>query len=218
MIHPKRFGAALALTAGAFLCALHPAHAQTTVFSSFGPGNTFNAGAGFYESVNDSQGAEFTVSTSGQLASVTVAVSNISGTNGAHFYLTDSAANLGNTGAALESFTFTHLTPLGTSFTPLVSLSSQHPFLTTGQTYYLYEYETGDSVNAFDLNTAGVSGTSWSSIDGGAYTSGTGSDFPAFSVQIAAAAVPEPSTLAVLAVAGLGLGLLMFKSRTRKTA
>ncbi|MBV9850841.1 MAG: hypothetical protein JO250_14295 [Armatimonadetes bacterium] len=210
---------ALAALLGLTLAAA-PARAQTTVFSTFGPNNAFNPGSGYSETSTQSVGAAFTPSASGSLFSITVAASNYAGTNDAHFYLTDSSASLGKPSAALDSFTFNNLPANGTNFAPEVGLSSAHPTLTAGTTYYLYEQETGSEFNTFDVNSTGTFGTEVRSTNGGnSYTSST-NILPAFSIQINAAAAPEPCAGAVLGglCALTGLTLLRRARRRRPQA
>ncbi|MBV9850838.1 MAG: hypothetical protein JO250_14280 [Armatimonadetes bacterium] len=208
---------ALAAPLGLTLAAA-PARAQTTVFSTFGPSNTFITVAGYPETSSVSVGAAFTPSASGSLFSITVAASNLNGANDAHFYLTDSSASLGKPSAALDSFTFNNLPAAGTPFTPEVGLSSAHPTLTAGTTYYLYEQETGSENNVFNVNSTGATGTVVQSNNGGkSYTGSTGL-LPAFSIQINAAAAPEPCAGAVLGGLCALTGLTLLRRARRRPA
>ena len=224
MIDVKRFGPALALIALAF--AAPAAHAQTTVFSNFGPGNTFNTKQGWTEDGPNnlsaislgfyfSQGESFTPTSSGSLSGFTIALFNggDGGTNDAHLFLADGSG--GVPGAILESFTLTNLpSQLGATLTPDVVASVSHPFLAAGSTYFLYEKETGTESNDWGLNSIGETGLHTVSRNGGPYVT-TAQTQGAFSVQ--AAAVPEASTtvsLGLLFALGLsGLTLSVIKRR-----
>ena len=131
----------------------------------------------------------FSPTASGPLSSVTVAYSHVTGTDDAHLYLTDSFSNLGNTANSLELFVFTP--PQFPSSAVVVLPSALHPPLAAGQTYYLYDLEPGNEVDAWYNGDPPVSGTVVSN-PGGSYKPFFNQTLPAFSIQ---EANPATSTL-----------------------
>ncbi len=106
---------------------------------------------------------------------------NAAGTSDFTLTLRDSASNV------LESWTAN--APPTSSFTPVVEVdSASHPLLLQGQTYTLTADAAPTTWDAWeDFNDTFISGKS------------------GFRVEGTAAAVPEPSTLALAGVGGLGL-------------
>ncbi len=198
-------GLALALSAPAAL-------AQTTVFSNFGPGNTFGTSAYLsYGPTNplaasngtDSQGEGFTASASGNLSTINIALQHYSGTNDAHLFLANASG--GVPGAILESFTITNLPIFGVSSSSLLITSTSHPLLTAGASYFLYEVETGNEAGAWSFNSIGETGPHLNSFNSQPYTNQTATQ-GAFSVQVGAP-VPEASTTVSFSLLlALGLG------------
>ena len=197
-------GLALALTAPATNAA------PITAFSTFGPpGSMFASGTnydGYIESGPTSatspsyysQGDEFSVSTSGALSTISIALTSISGTNDAHLFIANDSGRV--PGAILESLTLTNLPKFTTSsYTPEIITSVNHPFLTAGTRYFLYEAETGDEDNSWNICDRLSQGFHTISTNGGPYSrplaQGVESTPGAFSVQVDA--VPEASTTVI---------------------
>lgn len=208
------------------LIALAPAHAQDTVFNSFGPGGpgkSFNPMSGHIETGPSSgfgtfsTAAGFSPSATGALSGVTVAFCYLFGPDDAHLYLTNSFSNLGNPGAALASFVFTPPVAFGNAGGIVKLSSARHPVLTAGQNYYLYGLETGGEANVWNDSSSPVTGTVAYSAGGEPYTSTT-SAMPAFDVQ-ESNPVPESSSLAAMALMlALGAGIMVVAVKKKKAA
>jgi hypothetical protein len=153
------------------------------VFDNFGPGNVFSRG--FYIESGTSSllgiqstGMGFTPSASGYLSSIDIALqfAQIVGfTNDAHLFLANGVPSVNGT-TTLEAFALIDLPLLGrnggnTAFDTLTSIA--HPLLMAGQTYYLYEVETGGEVNGWHFNSIGAQGPVIGSTDNTNYTTDT---------------------------------------------
>lgn len=193
-----------------------PASAQF-VIGNFGPGDSFDTRAGYTETGPDavpfgigahSVGVGFIPDATAPLESLTVAISHLSGTDGAHLFLSDGSTGL--PGTTLESFTLTNLPVFGSDFTPQTLYSTTKPTLNAGTTYYLYEYEAGDEFDVWNNSLlAQNAGILLESDNGVPYGVKATTLLPAFRVTL----VPEPNANAFLAL--LGLGSLGWLSRRR---
>lgn len=224
MLIQHKAGLRLALAGLVFALGAAPAKAQTTVFSNFGPGvpafDTVDryviAGptSSFGSAV--SQGEGFTVSASGYLSTINIALSNDGGPNNAHLFLADGSS--GVPGLVLESFTLTGLPPAGTTYTPEVIISANNPFLTAGTTYYLYDAEPGAQVTEWNFNSQGEKGPHFRTRPDGSVNISTATQ-GAFSVQVNPAPVPEASTTVSLGLLlALGVSGLVIATKRRRSS
>ncbi len=217
------FAAALGLIFG--MGGLSASAAPQTIFTNFGPGNSYLSNNTLVEdgpSSTDaslegdyySQGEGFTPSVSGYLSSFNIALSNFDGTDDAHLFLADGSS--GVPGIILESFTLTNL-PFynASSNTPDFVASVSHPFLNAGTTYFLYEAETGSEDNGWNQNSVHAEGLRTVSKDGGPYSTASFTGGGALSVQ--ANPVPEPSTMVSFGLGAFGLGVLLIAAKRKKT-
>lgn len=198
-----------ALTLGAVV-ALSGSAQAAILYTNFGPGNAYSqidghilgdVGLGVQAHADS-----FTVSSNAQFGSLTMALSNFSGSDSVTVQLrTGSPA-----GAILETLTFTGLPAFGASGNSPVTVNSVlHPNLTTGTTYWLTVAETNSSAfNAWNFNSTGIIQSHGFSFNGGAtYDTSIPDTQGAFSVNSfdSQVATPEPASFVVLSVAGLCL-------------
>jgi len=188
-----------------------------TVFSNFGPLDTFNTQDGFPvsgpksllgQSITVAMG--FTSPGNFTLSQIDVAVSYFAGVNDVVLTLnTDSG---GIPGAIMESWTLTGLPNFGSDYAPLTLTSVPGVRLDAGQIYWL-EASAGEPTNlsVWNQNSIGETGT----ID--EYFSGGWHEFSnraqgAFDV-IGAAATPEPASAALIGFGLLGIGGILRRKR-----
>jgi hypothetical protein len=192
-----------------------------TVYSSFGPGNTYQTNIGW--TVGDQSqvapdfgdfmdpAAAFTPTANYNLTSVQAAISLYSGTNSVELLLTNSINNL--PGSTLETFTFTNqMGALGQDNTPLLADSVNNPELIAGDQYWLVAKALDPSTTAawnFSNTDALMvdsydSGNTWFNLD--AYYPNQG----AFQINgdPVTSAVPEPSSVYLLMIGLLSIVIL----------
>ena len=179
-----------------------------TIFSDFGPGDTYNlaAGPGVGGSagafgVNVLEGAAFTAGLTGTLSEIDAPFFN-QGWPGIFNFELHADDGTGKIGALLESFdNVGPATPAGGIFSVYSSL---HPILTAGSTYWLIATPADTSTAVYwNENSIPSFGTTYEDVNGtGNYSAN--SLLPAFRV-LGASAVPEPSSL-MLGLAGLVSG------------
>src|SRR5438105_1637430 len=182
-------------------CGLFAATAWTqVVFDNFGPGGTFNTGFGWTESGptsgigSDSQGERFIPALSGNLSSITIAMSHNEGLNDLHLFLSNGSGGI--PGIVLESWTINNLPSFGSSYVPLVINSATHPLLSSGTVYYLYSKEPGNEWNDWNKNSNSEQGLHINSANGGPYNTST-IEQGAFRVTVEP--VPEPGAFGFFA-------------------
>lgn len=201
--------------------------APQTVFSNFGSANSYLASSflneagptSYLASISGayySQGEGFTPSVSGYLSSFNIPLEYADGTNDAHLFLADGSS--GVPGTILESFKLTHLAynDFSSHDTPNFVASINHPFLSAGITYFLYEAETGDEFNVWNINSIGAMDLHTLSKNGSPYsTSLAGSG--AFSIQ--ADPVPEASTTVSFGLlVALSVGSVILAAKRKKSS
>jgi hypothetical protein len=209
-----RFGAVLGLVALALLAGgAGRARASVILYNTFGPGDSFNTAGGLSVSGSGSSYAAtangFTPAQTATLDQVRVAAKLFDGTGGIDVLLA-SDDGTGKPDGTIE--------PLGT-FTPTGTASifalnsTTHPLLTAGTPYWvILQPDPADSNLEAVWNDSspfvfGPKGQRHSPA--GAWSTGTSNLQSAFEVlgtpAATAAAVPEPSTFALLALGGAGL-------------
>jgi hypothetical protein len=199
------------LVASVLLLGLAPPAQAVTIYTTFGPGDSYG-GSNYLIGTSQQQviAGMFVPGFDATLDSIRVATHFFQGDNNFTVYLASDSG--GVPGAALESFTNVAFVSTPGSIVTLNSIL--HPMLNTGATYWVV-------VTAADLtktdggwffNDQGIdSGMAHHNTDSGgvwfASPPGSGQTTPAFDVSgTAAAAVPEPVTLLML---GLGAGLVL---------
>ena len=168
--------------------------APIILFSTFGPGNTFDETAyslgGRYH--NYSQAAAFTPAVSATLTQIDLPLEYV--------YASDARISLmtsvdGRPGVVLESFVITGITALPRIRTVM---SVTHPLLTAGTEYWL----AGSNTSGFDGRVGwnysiGTSGMVATKLDTAPWPDATFRTLPAFDVL--GEPVPEPASLLMLA-------------------
>jgi hypothetical protein len=204
----------------AVLCLLlhTPVFGSSLSFTSYGPGDTYNLGAGYLVGgfMSSVSGNMFTAGFTGNLAELDLAI----GTNNAGSFVNIQIAadNGGLPGVVLESFTAS-VTNLVWSPGAYVSVvSTVHPLLSAGTSYWVLATTTTNNTDAWYWSNNGVLGTKYNSvvISGIAtptvYMNQTLAAFNVWEDPLAPGITPEPSTY----VAGIALlGLVVARLRSR---
>lgn len=211
-----QFGLAVVLA----LCAgSRPATAQV-VYDNFGPEDAYQTGIGWTIagplSVNYQQGSQFTPTGSGQLSTIEIAMNLFEGPN--HFDMFLHADTGGSPGALLESWSVDDaMGPFGDWNPPVVLSSVVHPMLASGTPYWLIGANIGTSWAAWMWNSTGDIKPFVSGPTGGPYGVQIGDNLDvagAMRITVQAAAVPEPSSMALL-LGGAGGCLAMIRRRKK---
>jgi hypothetical protein len=194
------------------------AYADAIVYSTFGPGDSYNTGStgntswtiggdgGPFGNFQDEIGASFVPSGSSYtLDSIRVGAFHLTGVNQLTVFL---ASGLTQPGSPIESFS---VTGVPSTATILTFDSLLHPLLTVGTRYWVVLTET--DLTAGDMewnwNSQGLTGFSYRNTNTqNAWTVDAGEATPAFDVS--GTAVPEPTSLLLL-----GGGLMSLLGVTR---
>ncbi len=183
-----------------------------TVYSTFGPGNSFVSNAAWkVGDVFDAQiAASFVPGRDFTLQAIDIEAFVSSGSGDLTVAL---SAGPSSPGTPLESF---DLTGVASSPTFLTMDSALHPVLTAGTTYWIVLSASAGTVAGWNQNDQGFVGLS-SRQGGGPWVSlGTELSTPAFDVLGApAGAVPEPSGAILLASAFLAQAAALAYRRSR---
>ena len=198
---------AVAVLVGIALAALlcPTAMADPILFTTFGPGNSYDTGHHYGVEGTIFQAFQFVPVTSGALGSITVALAR-TGTG----FTTEFDLYTG-TATALGSLLETFIVPNTTSGSIVTFNSIIMPTLTTGQIYWLSFSEPPSapdgSGSAWFFNDQGIFGTRLTSL-----LPAHSATLPAFSVQ---AAVPEPTSVLLFATGLAAIGLTRWLMRTK---
>ena len=182
---------------GVVICA--GAAGGTTLYTDFGPGQTYNtvsgwAIAGSGTAFPDSVAASFTPSVTATLDSIDLPVFVFAGT--ATFTVEITSDSSGKPGAVLESYSLTSITG-ATTIRTLTSIL--HPSLSSLSTYWIAVFP-GDTTTAgaWNWNSVGATGYDFSTNGGSTWAGPIAGTSPAFDV-IGTPTVPEPTTWVLLA-------------------
>jgi hypothetical protein len=186
----------------------------TVIYSSLGPGGTYNindaATAGGPNSAGGlfSSGFSFVPAATQTLDSIQLPMGRISGTDSISLSLQASDVS-GLPGTVLETFTInSQMGPFGFA-NPLISLTSvARPELQAGKTYWLVAAGEGDAEAAWNVNNLGLHGPFYS-IQGGRTVLLQEQLISAYEII----GVPEPGSTSLFAV---GFGALIFQFHRRR--
>lgn len=171
-----------------------PAHADQVTFSNLGPGDTWVSGAGWQVAGQTSGlsalnvGMGFTATHSGALSKVELAISPVARAN-------SELAIVITEGLFGPGFTETFYVPSVPSEMLVVGLSSLHPMLTAGSTYWIRLYALNDTVALWLNSPDATPGPTTQSNDPDIWPESTGQQ-GAFRVSVAS--VPEGSSWLLL--------------------
>jgi hypothetical protein len=195
------------------------------IFSTLGPGDSYDGNNGYEISgpsalAPPSTGqvefsAQFTPSVTAIFSEIELAISSIEGTNSAIIQLQND--NAGLPGSLIEGFMVTNLPSFGSSSSGnlVTAFSVLMPTLVAGTQYWVSALEgASNTLDAWNFNSIGQSGTASSSLNGGTtwISDPPNTLLPAFRVD---SAVPEPTNLLLLAIGATGL---IGYSRRRRAA
>lgn len=170
--------------------ALCPIIEASTIFTTFGPGQTFDLASSYGVASVQGVASSFQPLFTATLNVIDVAMSYSSGTNSFNIIL--AANGSGVPGATIESFNVTGVGGVGTIETVNSTL---HPLLSTGTTYWIEVLPgSANSVGAWNRNNQGLLGNQ-ALLSSGSWNAQVGDRMNAFDVQ--GTGVPEPSSLSL---------------------
>jgi hypothetical protein len=181
-----------------------------TIFSNFGPGDSFQTNEGYTVSgsqlvsgLNLDQAMGFTPGSSFNLTQIDIAMSFVAGHNAVNLSLNADAGGL--PGALLESWFLTNLPSYGSSFPPEQVTAGPGVLLSAHQQYWLVaEYVGADTYAKWNVTSAGDTGPRAENVNG-AWFVYNASARGAFDIVGTPVPVPEPGTLVLLAAGLFGV-------------
>jgi hypothetical protein len=195
----RKIMVAIAVVAGALEIPV-PAWSEV-IYSTFGPGDTFDVNIGRSlggppSQINWAVAEAFTPHSKAIFTEVELAAYSDTGGDSMLVQLRDD--NLGLPGSVLESLTITDLADYteAPSGTLAVGLSILKPRLVAGNQYWITASALDGMEGVWQYSSPNVTGPTASSVDGGATWTSANSQQTAFRVD--GSAVPEPSTLALI--------------------
>lgn len=187
-----------------------------TIFSDFGPHDTFQTGIGYTVSGSNSlvgqtieSAMSFTSSGNFTLSQIDAAIGYVAGGNDVTFTLDSNAGGI--PGVIMESWTVTGLPVFGGSYAPVSLMSTGGVMLSAGQTYWIVA-SAGDPTNwsAWNENSVGANGN-FAQFSNGQWNQFNGT-LSAFDVM-GGASSPEPASAALIGLGLLGMGGLIRRKR-----
>jgi hypothetical protein len=189
--------------------------ANTLVFTSYGPGDTYDTTLGYTLGQGYSEGNLFQPSMTGMLAEIDLALSHYIGSTVVNMQLMTDNNNM--PGTVIESFTLNPTTAFGTQGVAVPAISVLHPILDAQKTYWLILSSDSASANAWYNNSQGMVGPRYCSGPVPCFMNTNALVMPytmaAFDVVDSQILAPEPSTF--LLMAGALLGGLAVRLRRR---
>jgi len=190
----------------------------TTIYSNFGAGLAYDTatanpvGFDFFTGDVATQAGSFTSGVDSVLTSITIALSDFSGTNSSPLAVTFRSDIGGLPDGVLETFLIPALTlgPFGSTNAPLVLTSAANPLLVLGQRYWVAVAAAASDPVAWNLNSIGAVGGTATSVDGGATWNNLGLTPGAYEVAGTVSTVPEPGSLLLI-----GTGIVAASIRRR---
>lgn len=188
-----------------------------TIYSDFGPHDTFQTGIGYTVSGANSpigqtieSAMSFTSSGNYTLSQIDAAIGYVTGGNSDTFTLDSNAGGL--PGVIMESWTVTGLPAFGGSYAPVTLMSSGGVMLSAGQTYWIVA-SAGDPTNwsAWNENSIGATGN-FDQFNNGVWSQFNGT-LSAFDVMGTTSSSPEPASAALIGLGLLGMGGLIRRKR-----
>ncbi len=189
-------------------------HADTVVFSNFGPGFSYDGVEGnpignafTFDGSVYAEGDTFKPTTTTTLKSIDIALSCVATGLCPDSFTVELTANSADApGAVIESFTVsgTSLAAQGSVNPPVLLSSVLNPTLTAGTQYWVAVLSDSNDSISWGLNTTGDTSDQAQSYDGGAsYFSPSGVTPGAYQINAPSAVVvgqtPEPASLVLLA-------------------